>query len=76
MSITAPTTWQRIIRELRDAGITYERIAIECQLRGINYSREGVAFLARGRQQEPAYSRGAVILELHRRHCPITSKSE
>lgn len=77
MSITAPTTWQRLIRDLqREAGYTYERIAIECQLRGVEYSAEAVKSLAVGRKREPHYSPGAVIVELHCKHIRTTSPSE
>jgi hypothetical protein len=76
MNVTAPSTWQDVIRDLQRVGYTYNRIAIECQLRGVEYTMEAVAALARGRKREPHWSPGNVIMQLHIKHCQTTARSE
>lgn len=65
-----------MVRELQAVGFTYDAIAIQCQLRGVDYSPMAVKLLALGMRSRPYYDPGAVIVDLHMKHCRTTIPSE
>jgi transcriptional regulator with XRE-family HTH domain len=59
------TDWKRILKELRQHGVSQRQIADHLQSNGIAYTKSGVEKLSQGKIDEPSHSAGQAILNLH-----------
>jgi hypothetical protein len=57
--------WQRVILNLRNAGMTYEVIS-----KKTNIDAQAIGHLARYETYEPKLSKAIALLDLHYDHCP------
>ena len=59
------TNWKRILKELRQHGMTHDQIAEYLQRNWLEYTKSSVDKLSQGKIDEPLHSVGQAILNLH-----------
>ncbi len=59
------TNWKRILKELRQHGMTHGQIAEYLQRNWLEYTKSSVDKLSQGKIDEPTHSVGQAILNLH-----------
>jgi len=59
------TDWKRILKELRQHGVTRGQLAKHLQSNGLEYTKSAVDKLSSGVTAEPPHSAGQAILNLH-----------
>ena len=63
--------WQRVVLNLKSAGISYTMTA-----RKVGMAPETLSHYARGECEEPKFSKGIALLDLHLAVCPEKHKLE
>ena len=67
------TDWKRILKELRQHGMTHDQIAEYLQRNWLEYTKSSVEKLSQGKVAEPSHSVGQAILNLHQQKNPRLS---